>query len=123
MALYDTDILIDHLLNKQGAADTLLKFKTEKNFCSAITLGEILFGMREDEKDKTFKLLDSLKIIDVNKQIVLLAQEVKTAAKGFDLELYDCIIAATAIINDLILVTKNGKHYPDKRVKIFIPEY
>jgi len=123
MALYDTDILIDHLLNKQGAADTLLKFKTEKNFCSAIALGEILFGMREDEKDKTFKLLDSLKIIDVNKQIVLLAQEVKTAARGFDLELYDCIIAATAIINDLILVTKNGKHYPDKRVKIFIPEY
>jgi Predicted nucleic acid-binding protein, contains PIN domain len=123
MALYDTDILIDHLLNKQGAADTLLKFKTEKNFCSAITLGEILFGMREDEKDKTFKLLEGLKIIDVNKQIVLLAHEVKTAAKGFDLELYDCIIAATAIINDLILVTKNGKHYPDKRVKIFIPEY
>jgi predicted nucleic acid-binding protein len=123
MALYDTDILIDHLLNKQGAADTLLKFKTEKNFCSVITLGEILFGMRDNEKNKTFKLLNCLKTIDMNKQIVLLAHEVKTAAKGFDLELYDCIIAATAIINDLILVTKNARHYPDKRIRIYIAEY
>jgi len=123
MALYDTDILIDHLLNKQGAADTLLKFKTEKNFCSVITLGEILFGMIDNEKEKTFKLLDSLKIIEVNKQIVLLAHEIKTAAKGFNLELYDCIIAATAITNDLILVTKNARHYPDKRIKLYVPEY
>ena len=123
MALFDTDILIDHLLNKQGATETILKFKNEKNFCSVITLGEILFGMRENEKDKTFKLLDSLKTIDVNKQIILLAHNVKTGAKGLDLELYDCIIAATAITEDLILVTKNASHYPDKRIKIFIPEY
>jgi len=123
MALFDTDILIDHLLNKHGATETLLKFKNEKNFCSVITLGEILFGMRENEKEKTFKLLDSLKTIDVNKQIILLAHDVKTGAKGFELELLDCIIAATAITEDLILVTKNARHYPDKRIKIFIPEY
>lgn len=123
MALFDTDILIDHLLNKQGATETILKFKNEKNFCSAITLGEILFGMRENEKGKTLKLLDSLKTIDVNKQIILLAHDVKTGAKGFDFELYDCIIAATAIIEDLILVTKNARHYPDKRIKIFIAQY
>ena len=79
--------------------------------------------MRDNEKDKIFKLLDSLKIIDVNKQIVIPANEVKIAAKGLDLELYDCIIAATAITNDLILITKNAGHYPDKRVKIYIPEY
>ena len=123
MALFDTDILIDHLLNKQDATETILKFKNEKNFCSVITLGEILFGMRENEKSKTFKLLDNLETIDVNKQIILLAHDVRTGAKGFDLELYDCIIAATAIAEDLILVTKNARHYPDKRIKIFIPEY
>ncbi len=123
MALFDTDILIDHLLNKMGATDTLLKFKNEKNYCSVITLGEILFGMRENERDRTFKFLDSLKSIDVNKQIVILAHDVKTGAKGFDLELYDCVIAATAIVYDLILVTRNARHYPDKRIKIFVPEY
>jgi predicted nucleic acid-binding protein len=123
MALFDTDILIDHLLNKQGATEILLKFKNEKNCCSVITIGEILFGMRENENIKTFKLLDNLKTIDVNKQIIILAYNFRIAAKGFNLELYDCIIAATAIANDLILVTKNARHYPDKRVKLFIPEY
>jgi len=61
--------------------------------------------------------------LEVNKEIVLSAHEIKNNAKGHDLELYDCIIAATVIINDMILVTKNAKHYPDKRIKIFIPQY
>lgn len=123
MALFDTDVLIDNLLNKYGAAQTLIRFKNEQNFCSVITIGEILFGMYSDEKEKTFKLIDSLTPLEVDKEIVFLAYEIKNNAKGHDLELYDCIIAATAIINDTILVTKNARHYPDKRIKIFIPQY
>jgi len=123
MALFDKDILIDNLLNRYGAAQTLIRFKNERNFCSVITMGEILFGMYPDEKERTFKLLDSLIPLEVNKEIVLSAHEIKNNAKGYDLELYDCIIAATAITNDIILVTKNARHYPDKRIKIFIPQY
>ena len=123
MALFDKDILIDNLLNRYGAAQTLIRFKNERNFYSVITMGEILFGMYPDEKERTFKLLDSLIPLEVNKEIVLSAHEIKNNAKGYDLELYDCIIAATAITNDIILVTKNARHYPDKRIKIFIPQY
>ena len=123
MALFDTDVLIDNLLDRYGADQTLIRFKNEQNFCSVITMGEILFRMHSDEKEKTFKLLDSLIPLEVNKEIVLSAHEIKNNAKGHDLELYDCIIAATVIINDMVLVTKNAKHYPDKRIKIFIPQY
>jgi predicted nucleic acid-binding protein len=123
MALFDTDVLIDNLLDRYGADQTLIRFKNEQNFCSVITIGEILFGMHSDEKKKTFKLLDSLVPLEVNKEIVLSAHEIKNNAKGHDLELYDCIIAATVIINDMVLVTKNARHYPDKRIKIFIPQY
>lgn len=123
MALFDTDVLIDHLLGKNGATETILKFKNVQNYCSVITIGEILFGMRLEEKEKTIGLLDSLKPLDVTKKIVFNAYEIKAALKGFNLELYDCIIAATALDNNLILVTKNSKHYPDKRLKLFIPEY
>ncbi|MCL4384953.1 MAG: type II toxin-antitoxin system VapC family toxin [Actinobacteria bacterium] len=123
MALFDTDVLIDHLLNKTGATETMLKFKNNKNYCSVITVGEILFGMRKNEEEKTLKLLNNLIIIDVDKKIVYSAYEIKNNAKGFNLELYDCIIAATALEYDLILVTKNYKHYPDNRLKLFIPEY
>ena len=123
MALFDTDVLIDNLLDRYGADQTLIRFKNEQNFCSVITIGEILFGMQSNEKEKTFKLLDSFIPLEVNKEIVLSAHEIKNNAKGYDLELYDCIIAATVIINDMVLVTKNAKHYPDKRIKIFIPQY
>lgn len=123
MAMFDTDVLIDHLLGKEGATETILKFKNTVNYCSVITIGEILFGARPPEKDKTFKLIDSLEPLDVNKKIVTGAYEIKNSYKGYKLELYDCIIAATAIEADLILVTKNSKHYPDKRLKLFIPEY
>lgn len=123
MAMFDTDVLIDHLLGKEGATETILKFKNTVNYCSVITIGEILFGTRPPEKDKTSKLIDSLEPLDVNKKIVIDAYEIKNSYKGYKLELYDCIIAATAIEADLILVTKNSKHYPDKRLKLFIPEY
>ncbi len=123
MALYDTDVLIDHLLDIYGASEAILKFKDENNSCSAITMGEILFGMRLTEANKTFQLINNLHILDVTKEIMLLSHEIKKIAKGFELELYDCIIAATAIINDQILVTRNAKHYPDKRLKLFIPDY
>ena len=123
MALFDTDILIDHLLNKLGATETLLKFKDTQNYCSVITIGEILFGMKENEKNKTYELINNLKEINVDKSIIISAFEIKKFAKGFNLELYDCIIAATALKYDLILVTRNAKHYPDGRLKIFIPEY
>jgi predicted nucleic acid-binding protein len=123
MALFDTDILIDHLKGKKEAKETLLMFRLQENFYSVITFGEILFGMRDSEKIKTSHLIASMKEINVNKDIVTLSYEIKHKNKGYALELYDCIIAATAIIYDLILVTKNHKHYPDKRLKLYVPKY
>jgi predicted nucleic acid-binding protein len=121
--LFDTDVLIDNLLNRYGASQALIKFKDEKNYCSVVTIGEILFGMYPGEKEKTLKLLDSLAPLEVDKDVVLSAYEIKNKARGFNLELFDCIIAATAIQNDMVLVTKNAKHYPDKRIKIYAPQY
>lgn len=123
MALFDTDVLIDHLRGKAEAKNLIIEFKNEKNYCSVITSGEILFGMRKNEKKETLGLLNSFQEIPVDKEISRLAYDVKIKAKGHKLELYDCIIAATAIKYDQVLITKNGKHYPDKRLKLFLPKY
>ncbi len=123
MALFDTDILIDHLRGKEEAQKVLLNFKLQENYYSVITFGEILFGMRENEKLKTFRLIETMTELKVDKEIVLLSYDVKQKSKGYSLELYDCIIAATAIYYDLLLVTKNYKHYPDKRMKLYVPKY
>lgn len=123
MALFDTDILIDHLRGKKEAMEVLINFKNEQNYCSAVTSGEILFGMKKGEKEKTHALLNSLEEISVDKEIIRIAHNVKERAKAYRLELIDCIIAATAIKTDQILVTRNAKHYPDKKLKLFVPDY
>lgn len=123
MALFDTDVLIDQLRGNEGAKKLMMKFQYEQNSCSVITSGEILFGMRIEEEEKTFALINNLEEIPVNSDIIRLARDIKTKAKGFQLELYDCIIAATAIKYNHLLVTRNAKHYPDNRLKIFAPNY
>ena len=125
MALFDTDVLIDHLRGYEGARKLLLKFKDEQNYCSVITTGEILFGMREHEREKTFALIKNLEELVVDSEIVRLAHDVKSRARAQDvsLELNDCIIAATAIKFNQVLVTRNARHYPDERLKLLVPDY
>lgn len=123
MALFDTDVLIDHLRGYEGARKVLLKFKDEKNYCSVITTGEILFGMREHERDKTFALINSLEEVVVDGEIVRLAHDVKSKATNAQLELNDCIIAASAIKFNQVLVTRNARHYPDERLSLYVPDY
>ena len=123
MALFDTDVLIDHLRGNQGARQLLLSFQEEVNYCSVITTGEILFGMREEEKERTMALLNSFNELAVDKNIVRLAHDIKEKAKGHRLELYDCITAATALTFDQVLVTRNARHYHDDRLKLLVPDY
>ena len=123
MALFDTDILIDHLRGIKQAKDTLLKFTYEQNYISVITAGEILFGMQKLEEEKTFALLNAFIELPVDKEIIKTAYQIKTRIKTHKLFLYDCIIAATALKYNQILISRNKKHYPDKRIKLYIPEY
>jgi len=101
----------------------MLSFQEEVNDCSVITTGEILFGMRESERDRTMSFLNGLSELPVDKKIVRLAHDIKAKARGPQLELYDYIIAATALTFDQLLVTRNTKHYQDLRVKLFVPSY
>lgn len=109
----DTDVLILHLrgnesvraILKEAAQDSLL-------CCSAITIGEIHAGMRDEEIEKTLKLLNSLAVIDADRKIAALAGDYRRTIKSHQLELDDCLIAATCVINRATLLTCNIKHYP-----------
>jgi predicted nucleic acid-binding protein len=111
--LIDTDILIDFLRGKERARNFLSRLLTETTFyCSAITVAEIYAGMREREREKTKELIDSLNVVDVTREIAEKAGQYKRDEKRQILELADCIIAATAFIQDAILATGNLRHYP-----------
>ena len=111
--LVDTDIIIDFLRGREKAKDFLLSLLDESTlYCSAITVAEIYAGMRKHEKQKTDGLVDSLHIIDVNREIAEKAGEYKKNIKRQSLELDDCLIAASAFVKGAVLATGNGKHYP-----------
>lgn len=122
--LIDTDILIDFLRGKESARKYLLKLSEDSPlYCSVITIAEIHAGMRKSEEGKTTVLLDSLFTIPVTEEIAIIAGRLKREVKSHSLELDDCLIAATALIEKSVLATRNSKHYPMKNVDIETFEY
>jgi len=119
--LIDTDILIN-LLRGNVAARDFLADNLEENelLCSVISVAEIWAGMRPHEELATRRLVDSLKIIDVNLAMAMKAGSFKGTRKSHSLELDDCLIAATAFCTGATLATGNGKHYPMKDIHTIV---
>ncbi len=123
--LLDTDVLIAYL---RGHTETvsLLKELTEKGAdfsVSAVTVVEIEAGIRDKEKEKTYELLDLFEICPLDISTAQLAGSFlrKYRGKGISLSLADVIIGATAVIQDLILVPCDTRHYPMAGIQI-LPE-
>jgi len=76
--------------------------------------------MREKEKEKTDRFIESLYYFEVTREIAKLAGQLrrKYTKKGKTLSTTDVIVAATAITYGLTLITKNIKHYPFPELKI-----
>ena len=111
--LYDTDVLIDFLRGVSGAQEILADAESSAiPACSAVTVGEIRAGMKKGEERATMQLFKGLLILPVDMETALLAGELKAQTTKQTLELDDCLIAATAIRNAALLITRNAKHYP-----------
>jgi predicted nucleic acid-binding protein len=119
--LLDSGILILHLRKQPGYLDLMDILASEGElYVSAITRFEIVRGMRDREKKTTFALLDSMKTIDVTREVADQAGELvrswKSRGKSFDDA--DALIAASALQNGLCLVTTNPKHFPMPEVTV-----
>ena len=118
----DTDILI-HFLRGNEVAKTFLLTVTGETApcCSVITVAEIHAGMRASEKKPTQELLDSLVILPVTREVAEMAGRLKQTTRQMRLELDDCLIAATALVEGATLATGNRRHYPFPSLTIFTP--
>jgi predicted nucleic acid-binding protein len=89
---------------------------------SVVTVAEVMRGLRPDEMEATDRLLALFVILEVDE---LIARQAGAYLREFrrthQLDLGDALIAATAMVRDAELITRNVKHYPMKDISVTVP--
>jgi tRNA(fMet)-specific endonuclease VapC len=113
-SLLDTNILIRYLRKVPGFLDLLGQLEAGGLYISAMTRLEIVRGMRDRERTKTFDLLNSVETVPMTVEIADMAGEFIRSwrSRGVILGDADAIIAASAMYHNLTLVTTNARHFP-----------
>lgn len=126
MYCLDTDILIDFLRNDKNAILKMQEIKGKGNiFITPINLCELFKGAYLSSKvvkelDIINDLVESLEILEFREDV---CQEFGIEYKhlkeiGKMIQEFDIIIACFAKVNNLILVTRNKKHFENVNIKI-----
>lgn len=122
--LVDSDIIIDFLNNQDFAIDFFKETDSSKElFISVISWAEVVYGFKKINSLSKAKLFqdflenNKIAIISIDQEIAQKYLDVKIdlEIKRIPLDEFDLLIAATAINNNLFLVTRNTKHF--KRIK------
>lgn len=118
--LLDTDNVIDLLSNKGSGVERFEKVANEKLFLSVVSWSEVRYGIdkyhnvvERQEQFKTFLYNFGIQIIPVDIAVCEKFVEIKLdlEKRHSPLENFDLLIAATAISNNLTLVTGNLSHF------------
>lgn len=110
MKVVDSDIFIDFLRGREQALEYFEKNQTEILF-SAVTEAELLSGKKcndQKEKELVLHVLSRFKKIPVDNPLVQIGGDLR---RVYGLELPDAIIAASAIMTNSTLVTRNLKDF------------
>ncbi|SRR6266568_3729324 len=123
--LLDTSIIIDFLRSKDKTSTIHYRLAKEKLFTSILTYTELFAGKSVWEKKQARQELETIftdiSILPLNKTTAEKAGFFKATYKN--LYLVDAIIAATAITENIQLVTLNTKDFAQiKEIKLFSPE-
>ena len=111
--LLDTNICVYFLKGLYNLDKQIEKVETENCFVSEITIAELKFGVENSEhQEKNRKTIDEFvnkfTIIPIFSSLDIYAKEkARLKKKGKPLDDFDLLIGATAISNNLTLVTKN----------------
>lgn len=124
MYLLDTDVLIWILRNRKDIVDKVSKLKESAPVSiSVMSVAEIYKNVFPAELVTTEEFIDQHPIFTIDRKIAKIAglywQEYGKRFKT--LGIVDCLIAATANVNDLTLVSLNIKHFPMKDIQILDP--
>ena len=117
MYLLDTNICIYYIKGKYNLSEKFKSVDVTSLYISEITLAELKFGVANSqtpEKNTVVlnKFLTGIQILPIFDSLDLYAAEKARLRKaGKPVDDFDLLIGATAIANELILVTNNSKHF------------
>jgi predicted nucleic acid-binding protein len=111
--LLDTNIVIDLLRSRVAAKEWILNTSGSLTV-STVSVAELYAGIHnQQQKNQVEQFLRSLKIIGISIEAAKLAGLYKGQYfKSHGTDLIDAMIAATAELHSLKLVTMNTKHFP-----------
>jgi len=114
--LLDTNICIFFLKGKYNLNEKLKKIGLENCCISEVTLAELKYGAECSNRiDENMKMIDDfakeIAIVPIFNSLDVYAKEkAKLRKSGKLIDDFDLLIGATAVANNLILVTDNEKH-------------
>jgi tRNA(fMet)-specific endonuclease VapC len=115
--LLDTNICVFFLRGKEQIVEKIISNGIANCFISEVTIAELLYGLECDETNsienrrKVSELIDILPIVPITNVLQEWAsQKSILRKKGELIDDLDLFIGATAIANNMILVTNNEKH-------------
>ena len=126
--LLDTNICIYFLKGKYGLKEKFDNIGIDNIYVSEITVAELKYGAEKSNyPDKNRKVIQKLssrfKLIPIFNSLDVFAKEkARLKNEGKPIDDFDLLIGATAIANDMILVTNNEKHF-DRLIKIEIDNW
>lgn len=106
-ALFDTNILIDHLRGVPAAATEMARY--DERSISAITWMEVLVGAPPGSERETRAFLDGFRLIEIDRAV---AEGAVALRRGRRLRLPDAIVWASAQAHGMLLVTRDTKGFP-----------
>lgn len=114
--LVDTDVLIDHFKGKAYASEILEKVGgIEQVLISAVTVGEVLEGVVGSPKEykKVKSVLSKIRVLFVDRKVAEVFAEIRAdlRRRGSLIENMDILIAATARVHGLTLITGNTREF------------
>ena len=108
--LLDTNIAIAILINEEPVINFILQASKDKMpiYLSTITECEVFAGLKPEEQLRAEKLFTSKRCMEVTSEIAKLAGTIRRdqKGKGRKLKTPDAIIIATALVNELTLISR-----------------
>ena len=113
---FDTNIIIDWLQDRPGAAQELARYNGHR--LSRVVWAEVLAVEPPASRREVQTLLLPFEVAEVDGRVAQVAADIRFRTR---MKLLDALILATAQVNGAILVTRNTKDFPAAMPGIRVP--